>query len=52
VEWVAAQVAPYKRLAALHVVEELPRTPAGKLLRRRLVAPSGWGGPAPREPVG
>jgi acyl-CoA synthetase (AMP-forming)/AMP-acid ligase II len=52
VEWVAAQVAPYKRLAAVHVVEELPRTPAGKLLRRRLVAPPGSRGSADREPVG
>jgi acyl-CoA synthetase (AMP-forming)/AMP-acid ligase II len=52
VEGVAAQVAPYKRLAAVHVVEELPRTPAGKLLRRRLVAPPGSRGSADREPVG
>jgi len=35
--WLAERVAPYKRLAAVHVADELPRTPAGKLLRRALV---------------
>ena len=30
-------VAPYKRLAAIEVVDELPRTMTGKLLRRVLV---------------
>jgi len=34
--WVAERVAEYKRLADLVVVQELPRTPAGKLLRRVL----------------
>jgi acyl-CoA synthetase (AMP-forming)/AMP-acid ligase II len=37
VAWVAERVAPYKRIAAVHAVDELPRTPAGKLLRRRLL---------------
>jgi acyl-CoA synthetase (AMP-forming)/AMP-acid ligase II len=35
-EWVAARVAPYKRLREVHVVDSLPRTPSGKLLRRLL----------------
>jgi acyl-CoA synthetase (AMP-forming)/AMP-acid ligase II len=34
--WFAGQVAPYKRLHAVHVCERLPRTPSGKLLRRSL----------------
>jgi acyl-CoA synthetase (AMP-forming)/AMP-acid ligase II len=34
--WVAERVASYKRVRELHFVEQLPRTPAGKLLRRRL----------------
>jgi acyl-CoA synthetase (AMP-forming)/AMP-acid ligase II len=38
-DWVAARVAPYKRLAAVHVVDALPRTPSGKLLRRNLKVP-------------
>jgi acyl-CoA synthetase (AMP-forming)/AMP-acid ligase II len=35
--WADAQLAPYKRLAAIEVVDELPRTMTGKLLRRVLV---------------
>jgi acyl-CoA synthetase (AMP-forming)/AMP-acid ligase II len=35
--WVAERVAPYKRLADVVVVDEIPRSPAGKLLRRVLV---------------
>ena len=34
--WLADRVAPYKRLAAIHAVKQLPRTPSGKLLRRAL----------------
>jgi acyl-CoA synthetase (AMP-forming)/AMP-acid ligase II len=34
--WVKERVAPYKRIRELHTVEALPRTPAGKLIRRRL----------------
>lgn len=41
--WVAARVAPYKRLSRVVTVDRLPRTPSGKLLRREL--PSA-GGPA------
>jgi acyl-CoA synthetase (AMP-forming)/AMP-acid ligase II len=36
-EWVAQRVARYKRLAGVRFTDELPRTPSGKLLRRRLV---------------
>ena len=32
--WVAARVAPYKRIRAVRFVEAIPRTPAGKILRR------------------
>jgi acyl-CoA synthetase (AMP-forming)/AMP-acid ligase II len=39
--WVAARVAPYKRLADVVLVRALPRTPAGKLIRRRLLAAGG-----------
>jgi acyl-CoA synthetase (AMP-forming)/AMP-acid ligase II len=35
--WVAERVAPYKRLADVIVVDEIPRAPTGKLLRRLLV---------------
>lgn len=35
--WVAEQVAPHKRIRHVRFVDEIPRTPAGKILRRRLV---------------
>ena len=35
--WLAERVAPYKRLADVVVVDEIPRAPTGKLLRRLLV---------------
>ena len=35
--WVAAHVAPYKRIRAVRFVDVIPRTPAGKILRRALV---------------
>ena len=35
--WVAERVAPYKRLAEVIAVDELPHAPTGKLLRRVLV---------------
>jgi acyl-CoA synthetase (AMP-forming)/AMP-acid ligase II len=38
--WIALRLAPYKRPAAYHTVDALPRTPSGKLLRRRLGGPS------------
>jgi len=38
IAWAGARIAPYKRLAGVHVVDALPRTPSGKLLRRLLDA--------------
>jgi acyl-CoA synthetase (AMP-forming)/AMP-acid ligase II len=35
--WVGERVAPYKRLADVIVVDEIPRSPTGKVLRRVLV---------------
>ena len=35
--WVAARVAPFKRIRAVRRAKVLPRSPAGKLLRRALV---------------
>ena len=35
--WVAARVAPHKRIRAVRFADALPRTPSGKLLRRVLV---------------
>jgi len=34
--WVAARVAPHKRLRAVRFAFAIPRTPAGKVLRRLL----------------
>jgi acyl-CoA synthetase (AMP-forming)/AMP-acid ligase II len=34
--WVTERVAPHKRIAAVTIVDHLPRTPSGKLLRRVL----------------
>ena len=34
--WVAERVAPYKRIRAVEVVEEIPRSASGKILRRLL----------------
>jgi acyl-CoA synthetase (AMP-forming)/AMP-acid ligase II len=35
--WVAGQVAPHKRIRAVRLVDTIPRTPSGKLLRRLLI---------------
>jgi acyl-CoA synthetase (AMP-forming)/AMP-acid ligase II len=35
--WVAERVAPYKRLRDVRFVDQVPRSPTGKLLRRTLV---------------
>ena len=35
-EFVAARVAPYKKIRWVEFVEQLPKSPAGKLLRRVL----------------
>jgi len=42
--WVAARVAPHKRLHAVRFADAIPRTPAGKILRRLLRE-----APAPRD---
>jgi acyl-CoA synthetase (AMP-forming)/AMP-acid ligase II len=34
--YVAERVAPYKKLRALEVVDEIPKSPSGKILRRLL----------------
>jgi acyl-coenzyme A synthetase/AMP-(fatty) acid ligase len=34
--FVAERVAPYKKLRALEVVDEIPKSPSGKILRRVL----------------
>jgi acyl-CoA synthetase (AMP-forming)/AMP-acid ligase II len=47
--WVAQRVAPYKRVRAVRFTDALPRTPAGKPLRRLIVAADravAAGGPA------
>jgi acyl-CoA synthetase (AMP-forming)/AMP-acid ligase II len=36
IQFVAARVAPYKRIRRIEFVEEIPKTPAGKILRRVL----------------
>jgi acyl-coenzyme A synthetase/AMP-(fatty) acid ligase len=33
---VAERVAPYKRIRAVELVEEIPKSPSGKILRRLL----------------
>jgi 4-coumarate--CoA ligase len=39
-EFVASQVAHYKRLAQVEFVDSIPKSPSGKILRRILVAQS------------
>jgi acyl-CoA synthetase (AMP-forming)/AMP-acid ligase II len=34
--WVAERVAPYKRVRAVEIVDEIPKSPSGKILRRLL----------------
>ena len=36
-DWVTARVARYKRICAVHFVDQIPRSPAGKILRRLLL---------------
>lgn len=40
--WVAARIAPHKRLRAVRLVESLPRTASGKLLRKELAKERDW----------
>jgi acyl-CoA synthetase (AMP-forming)/AMP-acid ligase II len=35
--WMAARVAPYKRIRRVEFVEQIPKSPSGKILRRQLV---------------
>jgi len=35
-EWVAGRVAPYKKVRSVEFVEEIPKSPSGKILRRLL----------------
>jgi acyl-coenzyme A synthetase/AMP-(fatty) acid ligase len=35
-EYVAARVAPHKKIRAVEFVEEIPKSPTGKILRRLL----------------
>ncbi len=34
--WVAERVAPYKKIRALHVIDAVPKSPSGKILRKDL----------------
>ena len=43
IDWVADRVAPHKRIRAVRLVDAIPRTPAGKILRRRLVEAGAYG---------
>jgi acyl-coenzyme A synthetase/AMP-(fatty) acid ligase len=36
-EFVAERVAPFKKLRYLDVIEQIPKSPSGKILRRLLV---------------
>jgi acyl-CoA synthetase (AMP-forming)/AMP-acid ligase II len=36
IAWAADLVSPHKRRPAVHVVGQIPRSPAGKVLRRAL----------------
>ena len=36
-EYVAAQVAPYKKIRKVELIEQIPKSPSGKILRRILV---------------
>jgi acyl-coenzyme A synthetase/AMP-(fatty) acid ligase len=35
--WVAGRVAPHKKVRAVQFVDQLPKSPTGKLLRRVLI---------------
>jgi acyl-coenzyme A synthetase/AMP-(fatty) acid ligase len=37
IQFVAERVAPYKKVRAVEVVEEIPKSPSGKILRRVLI---------------
>jgi acyl-CoA synthetase (AMP-forming)/AMP-acid ligase II len=50
--WCAARVAPYKRLRAVELVDEIPRSPSGKILRRVLANRVAGHGHRPTTRVG
>ena len=35
--WVADRVAPYKKVRAVEILDQIPKSPSGKILRRVLV---------------
>ena len=37
IRFVADRVAPYKKVRAVEIVEEIPKSPSGKILRRVLI---------------
>jgi acyl-coenzyme A synthetase/AMP-(fatty) acid ligase len=37
VGWLAERVAPYKRVRRIEFVDQIPKSPSGKILRRLLV---------------
>jgi len=49
-EYVAARVAPYKKLRKYEVIAQIPKSASGKILRRVLVEQERAAGSQPREP--
>jgi acyl-coenzyme A synthetase/AMP-(fatty) acid ligase len=47
--WVAERVAPHKRVRAVRLVGEIPRTPSGKILRRTLIEADRTAHPTPQR---
>jgi acyl-CoA synthetase (AMP-forming)/AMP-acid ligase II len=37
IEWVGERVAPQKRIRLVETIDEIPKSPSGKILRRELV---------------
>jgi acyl-CoA synthetase (AMP-forming)/AMP-acid ligase II len=37
IAWVAGRVSPHKRIRAVTLISEIPRTPSGKIMRRQLI---------------
>ena len=35
-DWVAERVTPYKKVRAVDFIDEIPKNPSGKILRRAL----------------